>query len=744
MATQPTNLPVPSELPRDLKFNAGKIDEFVTSGNHVYVDRFGNKHRIIEGINYDANQAMLNYGYITKKSFEIGATLNTPNTVLQWESNGEFYRWDGDWTQPKVVPAGSTPDSTGGIGEGKWVGVGDASLRGDLNNPNGGTHITVGSKTIDELLSIRISDPRWNINSTNTPQVNAQNLNTLIDYAITSGRLNIIIDTNVTVDDITVPVRKKTEVFFYQDGGEINGLYRRASIPVGAPSNVRVQNGLAQESMSQFYNSSSPTVVIMGDSIATDGPNSLSPGDGMFSIISKAIANSSKDRTINFINRAIGGQTWLTANSKPTGFPAWYTDTSKDWLEYVKSDSPDLLILAFGMNDANGFNAGALHAVVNKIKAWEKVPSLLFVTNPVPAISTTWSGGQGFYATIFQEGRDWAAGYARSYAGFYGYSILDINRQFCLIRDGRDYVGVPLERAGVYNQSYIHSTSLIARDLSLSGEVANWANDKVLLVKVGHGGLDVVYIANINGNFKVTAFCDGQHDAPYIDVQTTVPVTVGQTLDVSVQDNTLTLFSGITKVISFSLIRTGGETPVIAEWQDSPGSGPFASVTVNVGNWLQCQYTARDSDIWGHDDGTADTKYPEGGNGINHYSSKGLELIVKPVVEAFDFRRKIVTSTEAINTMNTDVTALTVVQAVRVGNQVSLTGRVSCAQPATYKLFDLPPEFRPNSQKIVSTSANGITTWGECIIDIHEDGSVNLAFGDATTFVLLDGITFEV
>lgn len=31
MATTPTNLPVPSESPRDLKFNAGKIDEFVTS-----------------------------------------------------------------------------------------------------------------------------------------------------------------------------------------------------------------------------------------------------------------------------------------------------------------------------------------------------------------------------------------------------------------------------------------------------------------------------------------------------------------------------------------------------------------------------------------------------------------------------------------------------------------------------------------------------------------------------------------
>lgn len=143
MATQPTNLPVPSESPRDLKFNAGKIDEFATSPDHDYVDRFGDPHRTIAGINYDANQAMLNYGYITKKSFEIGATLDTPNTVLQWESNGEFYRWDGDWSQPKVVPAGSTPDSTGGIGTGKWVGVGDASLRADLASPDSGKGVEI-------------------------------------------------------------------------------------------------------------------------------------------------------------------------------------------------------------------------------------------------------------------------------------------------------------------------------------------------------------------------------------------------------------------------------------------------------------------------------------------------------------------------------------------------------------------------------------------------------------------------
>ena len=51
MSTQPTQDPVPSELPRDLKFNAGKIDEFVTSMGWTYTDRFGNKHYTIEGIN---------------------------------------------------------------------------------------------------------------------------------------------------------------------------------------------------------------------------------------------------------------------------------------------------------------------------------------------------------------------------------------------------------------------------------------------------------------------------------------------------------------------------------------------------------------------------------------------------------------------------------------------------------------------------------------------------------------------
>ncbi|EWG71724.1 hypothetical protein P346_00406 [Enterobacter sp. DC1] len=135
MATQPTQDAVPSESPRNLKFNAGKIDEFVTSMGWTYTDRFGNQHYTIEGMRWLAQQAIAAFGYITMESFEDGNTLTLPNQVLRLEATGEYYRWDGAF--PKDVPAGSTPDSTGGVGVGKWLSVGDATLRSDLAKSDG-------------------------------------------------------------------------------------------------------------------------------------------------------------------------------------------------------------------------------------------------------------------------------------------------------------------------------------------------------------------------------------------------------------------------------------------------------------------------------------------------------------------------------------------------------------------------------------------------------------------------------
>ncbi|HAV1834419.1 TPA: hypothetical protein JG917_002222 [Enterobacter hormaechei subsp. steigerwaltii] len=138
MATTPTNLPVPSESPRDLKFNAGKIDEFVTSLALQYIDRFGNAHYTIEGLRWMAQQAISQYGWVPIGTFQDGATLTLPNQILKDTTDGEYYRWDGSFLPSgKVVPNGSTPGSTGGVGVGAWISVGDSALRSMLASEQG-------------------------------------------------------------------------------------------------------------------------------------------------------------------------------------------------------------------------------------------------------------------------------------------------------------------------------------------------------------------------------------------------------------------------------------------------------------------------------------------------------------------------------------------------------------------------------------------------------------------------------
>lgn len=136
MSTTPTQFPVPSEKPQDLKFNAGKIDEFVTSMGWTYTDRFGDKHYTIEGIRHLAQEVMDTFGFIALPgvTFTTGATLTEPNDVLFNEADNSYYRWSGSFAAgPKEVPPDSTPESSGGIGPGKWLNVGDTMIRSDLN-----------------------------------------------------------------------------------------------------------------------------------------------------------------------------------------------------------------------------------------------------------------------------------------------------------------------------------------------------------------------------------------------------------------------------------------------------------------------------------------------------------------------------------------------------------------------------------------------------------------------------------
>lgn len=92
-------------------------------------------------------------GYTPVGSFENGGTVRLQNDVLQYGSGTSTTHWRWEGTLPKVVPAGSTPTSAGGIGKGKWIDVTDATLRGQLASPNGAKMVMASDgRTVEQWL----------------------------------------------------------------------------------------------------------------------------------------------------------------------------------------------------------------------------------------------------------------------------------------------------------------------------------------------------------------------------------------------------------------------------------------------------------------------------------------------------------------------------------------------------------------------------------------------------------------
>ena len=92
------------------------------------------------------------WGYVPAiGSFEQGSLLTQRFEVLLWESTDEYWRWDG--VMPKVILSGSTPDTAGGRGKGKWIDVTDATLRASLISDDG-LKLVGKCATIAELRTV--------------------------------------------------------------------------------------------------------------------------------------------------------------------------------------------------------------------------------------------------------------------------------------------------------------------------------------------------------------------------------------------------------------------------------------------------------------------------------------------------------------------------------------------------------------------------------------------------------------
>jgi hypothetical protein len=121
MTTYNTGNPIGSTDARDRSDNSENLDVAVNSLALTFKDRLGRTRDTLEGV-YQKS------AYYRAGTFDAGYTLTNNRQTLAY-GNIE-YSWSGAF--PKVIAAGSTPETTGGIGAGAWVDRTQDGLREEI------------------------------------------------------------------------------------------------------------------------------------------------------------------------------------------------------------------------------------------------------------------------------------------------------------------------------------------------------------------------------------------------------------------------------------------------------------------------------------------------------------------------------------------------------------------------------------------------------------------------------------
>ncbi len=146
-----TGNPIKSTDVRDMSDNAKNFDEFGNSTKNSFIDRLGVTRKTIRGMNAEFDCQILNMGFALVGTFATGATLTNPRQVLLWDiaggGDGQEYGWTGVF--PKIVPAGSTPLTTGGIAVGAWMSRFDPEMRGQVREALRRSYAEAGYNLVD-------------------------------------------------------------------------------------------------------------------------------------------------------------------------------------------------------------------------------------------------------------------------------------------------------------------------------------------------------------------------------------------------------------------------------------------------------------------------------------------------------------------------------------------------------------------------------------------------------------------
>lgn len=141
-----TGKPIGSTDARDLSDNAENFDKALNSTAETWNDRLGVTRDTFEG-------ALSKLSFYRAGTFAAGYTLTNMRQTLEY--SGHEYSWAG--TFPKVVAAGATPETSGGIAAGAWVDRTDLMLRNELALKDGEKLVGM----CEDLTSLRATEPTF-------------------------------------------------------------------------------------------------------------------------------------------------------------------------------------------------------------------------------------------------------------------------------------------------------------------------------------------------------------------------------------------------------------------------------------------------------------------------------------------------------------------------------------------------------------------------------------------------------
>ena len=418
----------------------------------------------------------------------------------------------------------------------------------------------------------------------------------------------------------------------FRGPGALLGAYRKRVIPLTARSMTKVGPRLVPAlHLPRFAKALAPTVVVWGDSTGTTAANHISASEMLWPYLMRVLTRDNPGRTINFVNRSIGGTDWSQYNATGTALiaagvtlPSFFTPQSAPWTGFVSNQSPDLVIINWGTNNPSAVNTFAISTVVSFLQGLAKVPDILLVTN-LPR-STQADTGSAQVAAL--EARDQAAGIIRSFAEYQGIGLLDLHRVGCCMRDGFDPCSQVMTQNGASGSFNLPATlPMTQQDYNLTFTIDNtggaaFGAGQTLAVQISPASGNYIVVKQSANLFQILGY-DGAAGLLWLGIFTTgitCPTSLC-TIEISLRGNWATVNLNGFLAWQGLVRRLGGQfQPVISY---TSGSGPASiSVTQYVASSPSLVAPAiTDFEMFGSGG------FLQGGNGINHPASGAYEAI---------------------------------------------------------------------------------------------------------------------